>query len=225
MGLQHTSRPLYGVQFHPESVLSEYGEEIIKNFKKLTKKHRLFSPPLEIKLPDKQTELNFTTATCRTRNAKAGPIDGRDRDSSFHVSCIKLSPEVAFENVYIALYGNLSCSFWLDSSRGGMTTDSPVLSFAGTVGSEAYPGRVVEYHMETRTGRQHVNIVASTGAVETREGESIFDFIDQFTSRAGQAPPELYVTIPVKQLICPFSLDKTYLDTFPTKPDMRVLDE
>lgn len=32
MAIEHNSRPLYGVQFHPESYLSEYGMKIIKNF-------------------------------------------------------------------------------------------------------------------------------------------------------------------------------------------------
>jgi anthranilate synthase component 2 len=31
-GISHTSLPIHGVQFHPESVLSEYGEELVKNF-------------------------------------------------------------------------------------------------------------------------------------------------------------------------------------------------
>ncbi|WP_253207215.1 anthranilate synthase component II [Verticiella alkaliphila] len=32
MGLRHTSLPIYGVQFHPESILSEHGHALLKNF-------------------------------------------------------------------------------------------------------------------------------------------------------------------------------------------------
>ncbi|QCI28039.1 anthranilate synthase component II [Caminibacter pacificus] len=35
MSLRVKDKPIYGVQFHPESIMSEYGKEIIKNFLEL----------------------------------------------------------------------------------------------------------------------------------------------------------------------------------------------
>ncbi|WP_417515151.1 anthranilate synthase component II [Minwuia sp.] len=35
MGLRHRSRPVFGVQFHPESIASEHGHALLKNFLKI----------------------------------------------------------------------------------------------------------------------------------------------------------------------------------------------
>ena len=32
MGIQHKSEPIYGVQFHPESILTEHGHDLLQNF-------------------------------------------------------------------------------------------------------------------------------------------------------------------------------------------------
>lgn len=36
MALEHNALPIYGVQFHPEAILTQYGHELLKNFIKIT---------------------------------------------------------------------------------------------------------------------------------------------------------------------------------------------
>lgn len=40
MGLEHTKYPLHGVQFHPESIASEQGHEMVANFVRLAKAYQ-----------------------------------------------------------------------------------------------------------------------------------------------------------------------------------------
>lgn len=36
MGISHQSRPIYGVQFHPESIESSFGKDLLRNFMELS---------------------------------------------------------------------------------------------------------------------------------------------------------------------------------------------
>ena len=40
MGISHRAYPVYGVQFHPEAVLTEYGKELLENFGRICREWR-----------------------------------------------------------------------------------------------------------------------------------------------------------------------------------------
>ncbi len=51
MGMQHKDRPIYGVQFHPESIASEHGHQLLANFLRLAGIKSKKPPKLNFKRP------------------------------------------------------------------------------------------------------------------------------------------------------------------------------
>lgn len=96
MGLRHRERPLWGVQFHPESICTEYGRELLSNFAELSRAHR----PARAAPPARRPEPGRTE-----------PV----RDMRVLVE--RLPTRWEGEVVYDRLFGKGEHAFWLDSSR------------------------------------------------------------------------------------------------------------
>lgn len=98
MGVRHRARPLWGVQFHPESIATEHGLSLVSNFNRLT--------------------TALTGAQRREpprRRGRPRPTTSAAPHLSVHARGMPVWREP--EDVFVGLYGDARRAFWLDSSR------------------------------------------------------------------------------------------------------------
>jgi para-aminobenzoate synthetase len=127
MGIEHRHRPMWGVQFHPESIATEYGHKLVENFYALAGRNpsprgRDLNAPL---VPPRR---------CRRRRS----------ESQVGLKVRTLEGEPPTEPLFERLFGDEHHAFWLDSA------DAPTnLAQCSYLGSTMGPNRaVLEYDVE-----------------------------------------------------------------------------
>jgi len=168
MGVEHTKRPIWGVQFHPESISTEYGLKIAQNFFDLAAQHK------------REGERPAGRATIAPRSARRAPAPPSTESGELELRMRTIEGQAPTEHVYERLFADAETSFWLDSA------DAPTwLAQCSYMGTTAGAGRCfVTYDVD----KGEVEI--DRGGVKTVQHKSIFDFLDRELKRIAIEPPE-----------------------------------
>lgn len=165
MGVRHRRRPLWGVQFHPESIGSEHGRRLLENFRALAARHRR---------PPRRPPANLSSAIPAGR-ARPRPSD------ELALAWRKLDRWVDPEAAFAGCYGAGRSAFWLDSSL-----TAPGLGRFSYMGDDRGP-----LAMRVRYDVSAGEVVVAQGAGEVRQRQGLFDFLRHQLERRHVAAAEL----------------------------------
>ncbi|MFI6364077.1 aminodeoxychorismate synthase component I [Nocardia sp. NPDC050630] len=153
MGVRHRSRPQWGVQFHPESIASEYGAALLGNFAKLTAGQRIRSSII---------------APFENAEPLTGRHEFRESRRSWQLRHAVIERAIDTEAAFLRLYGNSPTAFWLDSEHVEPGLDR--FSFLGDASGPL--AEVIRY----RVGENKVTVESSDGNRRTVPG-GILDYL------------------------------------------------
>ncbi len=158
MGVEHCRRPLWGVQFHPESIATEHGQRLFENFYALAERHwQERGARRGVPIPPRRPRAPAPPATTASTGATKPRLLKRT-----------VAGEPSTELLFDLLFGEHERAFWLDSADA--PTRLAQRSFLGT--SAGADRQVLEYDVQEKV------VLCHTAAGTSRLPGSIFDVLD-----------------------------------------------
>jgi para-aminobenzoate synthetase len=115
MAVRHRSRPIWGVQFHPESICTEHGHRLIENFRALTEQY----------VGKKASSVSGGSVPAL--EPRRSPVTAHSGTYILQTRKLPFLPDA--ERAYTTLFAAARHSFWLDSSA--VTPNLSRFSFMG----------------------------------------------------------------------------------------------
>ena len=187
-GIEHSTLPLWGVQFHPESILTEHGETLLENFAQLTRDWHAANGA-EAAAGDQ-----MATSDQAATGAPASTQDEPTRPIPIVRTSVPYAGDAA--NLFDALHGEDPCAVLLDGNLPGDPRGR-----VSIVGAPTGPhGRIAEAHVAAGTvtitdvpAGTHTNaenVPAGTlGTTVVRSG--LFDWLEAELRRFRVDPADL----------------------------------
>jgi para-aminobenzoate synthetase len=154
MGMAHRSRPVWGVQFHPESICTDWGRLLLANFRDLTLEH------------------SGRRTAVATRSVGPARKWSPPQRPPLALQVERIDRVYDPERVFVNLYGEHRYAFWLDSSK---VDERSRFSFMGASGGPL--SSVISYDVATK----RVNV--ARGVSNEVHDESIFDYLSREMKR------------------------------------------
>ncbi|HTZ87476.1 MAG TPA: aminodeoxychorismate synthase component I [Solirubrobacteraceae bacterium] len=182
MGIEHTSRPMWGVQFHPESIATEHGHKLFANFYEMARRYRALrgrraNMPPPLRRARDHSPLHGPRAPVPPQSDSALGVESEDH---LQLRVRSIEGQASAEPLFERLFGEAEHAFWLDSADAPTT-----LARRSFMGTTAGAGRaVLEYDVE----RGAVTVRGADGA--SIERGSVFDILDRQVQSRRLALPE-----------------------------------
>ncbi|MFI9612437.1 aminodeoxychorismate synthase component I [Streptomyces sp. NPDC052023] len=171
MALRHRSRPMWGVQFHPESILTRHGKTLLHNFVELARGWHEDHP-----------------AHAERSRAGARPVVTPPRERAavreLRLLVERLETQWSDEVAFAELFGAREHAFWLDSSTGQIS-GGPLGRFSFMGDASGPLARIAEADVWTNT-----TTVRSAAGSEVISGDFL-TWLDRDLAAIRTTMPEL----------------------------------